>query len=417
MAGVAQARGRYTALTASLLVEASAGDVSAVEAVLRQFGRADVAAAAKMAAGAALQASRWDNLAYLADFLHDADDDLVRQNSLGAGRAAAPVESDSVKIAAAPINVVPTVDTARRLLVGCIEEVTGTPLKEVNLDAMTDEMWGRLHECVRKTVIRDCITAVTGKAAKGLTASDVSESDRTKIADCANHSILSYVTLVESVGKQGGAPTRSSARASARTSARASAQSPARTSARTSAQFPVQSSAQFPVQSSAQPPARASARALVVSFAVVDDAPAGDDRPSPYVSIANPEGDIGLMRDADERVVDAPTIRVLYKYPLTTTGPTPEEEEAGGWIFEETAPNGKFFTRADLARAVAARYGAIYDEEAGTTTVEPGYIPGMINRNRTNGRYGIWGHTISDLALRAVERDPATGVFTLGIDY
>ena len=158
-----------------------------------------------------------------------------------------------------------------------------------------------------------------------------------------------------------------------------------------------------------------------IMFDIVDeDAVAGDYRsvehPSPYVSIADPEEDIGLMRGADDHVVEASTIRVLYSYPFGTTGPRREERKAGGWIFEEKAPNGAFFTRADLARAVSARYNAIYAEEEKSTEIKPGYIPGMLNRNRTNGRFGIWGHDIEDLLLTKVERDPVTGVYTLGID-
>lgn len=395
MTTTAHSRGHQDALTADLLAKASAGDISAVETALGRFKGADAIAAARLAVDAARRADRWDNLAYLADFLHDVsahggrdgddessdDDSSGDRNVLGASKTA-------------PVNVIPSARAARRVLVDCIEDVTSKPLKELNVSAVPDETWGKIQECTRTSILFDCVAAVTGKPPDEIAHDEVSAGDRAKIADCADASILSYVTLLKGaaaeMNKEGGADT----------------------AAATMADIPNLSGF---VQN------RVPVRTEVATFAVVDeDAPAGEYRsaedPSPYVSISDPEEDISLMRGADDRVVDAPTIRVLYSYPFDTAGPTPEEKEAEGWIFEEKAPNGRFFTRADLARAVAARYNAIYDEEAKTTAVEPGYIPGMLNRNRTNGRYGIWGHDIGDLVLHTVEHDPVTGVYTLGID-
>lgn len=164
---------------------------------------------------------------------------------------------------------------------------------------------------------------------------------------------------------------------------------------------------------------RVPARMMVATFAVVDEdaTPNGSAaEPSPYVSIADPEEEIALMLDADDAVVKANTIRVLYTHPLNTTGPTLEEKEAGGWIFKEDAPNGKSFSRADIARAVSARYHMIYDEEAKTTMIKPDYIPGTFNRNHTNGIYGIWKYDISDLHLHSVELDPLLDIYILGIE-
>ena len=122
------------------------------------------------------------------------------------------------------------------------------------------------------------------------------------------------------------------------------------------------------------------------------------------------------MLDADDAVVKANTIRVLYTHPLNTTGPTLEEKKAGGWIFKEDAPNGKSFSRADIARAVSARYRMIYDEEAKTAMIKPDYIPGTFNRNHTNGIYGIWKYDIGDLYLHSVELDPLFDIYMLGVD-
>lgn len=40
----------------------------------------------------------------------------------------------------------------------------------------------------------------------------------------------------------------------------------------------------------------------------------------------------------------------------------------------------------------------------------------MINRAPTNGKYGIWGHSLGDLVLHTVHYDPTGKVIKLGID-
>jgi len=61
------------ASSASLKTAAATGTVSQVEAALGELRRAAMIAAAKEALPIAMEAERWDNLAYLADFLHDVD--------------------------------------------------------------------------------------------------------------------------------------------------------------------------------------------------------------------------------------------------------------------------------------------------------------------------------------------------------
>jgi hypothetical protein len=159
----------------------------------------------------------------------------------------------------------------------------------------------------------------------------------------------------------------------------------------------------------------------VVTFRVVD----ADAEPTEYgsaedpcrvISLADPEDDLAGLLGPDEVVAETPTIRVKYSYPFSTHGPTALEEQCGAWIFEEHAPNGVNFTRAGLIRAIAARYRKIYEEEEDSSPVAPSLIPGMLNRAPTEGRYGIWGHVLSDLALHSVVLDEATGLYCLGID-
>ena len=46
---------------------------------------------------------------------------------------------------------------------------------------------------------------------------------------------------------------------------------------------------------------------------------------------------------------------------------------------------------------------------------DPGHIQGMLNRESSDGPYGIWGHDIGDLVLGGVT-DNGDGTFDLSID-
>jgi hypothetical protein len=57
----------------------------------------------------------------------------------------------------------------------------------------------------------------------------------------------------------------------------------------------------------------------------------------------------------------------------------------------------------------------MYAEEDETSGGNPGHIPGMLNRNTSEGKYGIWGHDIGDLLLCSAYVDDS-GKITLGVD-
>lgn len=93
--------------------------------------------------------------------------------------------------------------------------------------------------------------------------------------------------------------------------------------------------------------------------------------------------------DGQELVIsDASEIEIEYDYPLSVT------------VHKSFTNNTDSWTRQELANAIAQGYQQIYDEENATQKEE--FIPGMLNRTRTNGPYGIWGHVISDLYLEEV---------------
>lgn len=123
-----------------------------------------------------------------------------------------------------------------------------------------------------------------------------------------------------------------------------------------------------------------------------------DTETSPYIQISDPEDDLDAMPNGDEIVTPA-VIKVLFNYPL----------ENPVIVTFSDGP----FSRRQLAEIICETYAEIYRTEDETTRTQVGLMPGMLNRNQTNGKYGIWGHSIGDLALHAVH--PGS-IYTLGID-
>ncbi len=67
----------------------------------------------------------------------------------------------------------------------------------------------------------------------------------------------------------------------------------------------------------------------------------------------------------------------------------------------ETGKNG--LTRRQVVTKICGFYRKIYDDEAASMDGDEKYIEGMYNRAKSNGKYGIWGHVISDLMLHSLE--------------
>jgi hypothetical protein len=109
----------------------------------------------------------------------------------------------------------------------------------------------------------------------------------------------------------------------------------------------------------------------------------------PWVELENSDEDLKLLIDKNEVVISDNKIILIIDYPLTKT-----------CRFELTSANG--FTREQLVKEISKKYHQIYDEEASTANVKT--IPvdkrtTLYNRNQTDGKYGIWGHDLADLAL------------------
>lgn len=72
-------------------------------------------------------------------------------------------------------------------------------------------------------------------------------------------------------------------------------------------------------------------------------------------------------------------------------------------------------TRAKLVSLIRKYYKKVYDEEDKNVGKKTDCIPGMFNRDTSNGKYGIWGHHIGDLVLVNAEISKKN-VITLGVD-
>ena len=65
-------------------------------------------------------------------------------------------------------------------------------------------------------------------------------------------------------------------------------------------------------------------------------------------------------------------------------------------------PSSNGFTREALVKKISDKYHQIYQEEESTATVKTVPVKErttLYNRNQTDGKYGIWGHDLADLAL------------------
>lgn len=72
-------------------------------------------------------------------------------------------------------------------------------------------------------------------------------------------------------------------------------------------------------------------------------------------------------------------------------------------------------TRIKLAYYICKHYKNMYAEEDGSSGGDPGHIPNMLNRSRSEGKYGIWGHELGDLILINASISKKN-VITLGVD-
>jgi hypothetical protein len=114
----------------------------------------------------------------------------------------------------------------------------------------------------------------------------------------------------------------------------------------------------------------------------------------PWISIDKPAAEVGRLVDADKIIVPYSKPVLIIEYPVKAP------------VFFQLTGNEEGFTRQQLITVISEKYHAMYSEEEQTASVKTkpaGERDSLINRNDTNGKYGIWGHDLSDLDLRSVE--------------
>ena len=112
------------------------------------------------------------------------------------------------------------------------------------------------------------------------------------------------------------------------------------------------------------------------------------------ISIKNAEKELPFLIHPHSPIFEAAYVHLLVEYPL-------ERPTQVSLVSETSRP----WSRSELVKTVSNVYQAIYreEEETATTKTIPIEDRGLcINRNQTNGKYGIWGHDIEDLNLQSL---------------
>lgn len=68
----------------------------------------------------------------------------------------------------------------------------------------------------------------------------------------------------------------------------------------------------------------------------------------------------------------------------------------------------------DLWRCIYEGYKKIYDEEEADAG-DPGSAPNLLNRGQSEGRFGIWGHYISELYIEQINYNARTRTISMFI--
>jgi hypothetical protein len=129
----------------------------------------------------------------------------------------------------------------------------------------------------------------------------------------------------------------------------------------------------------------------------------------PWIRIDEPHKDLPNLLNKEEVVISENKVILIIDYPLTN--------EFRAYI---RSTNG--FTRERLINEISKSYFMLYEEEEKTATIKTVPVKErkeLYNRNETNGKYGIWGHDISDLVLSEIvvyEASDGQIILTLNIE-
>ena len=139
----------------------------------------------------------------------------------------------------------------------------------------------------------------------------------------------------------------------------------------------------------------------IVKFDVVIDGEKG--KWTPLIESFPELGKTQSIAGGDKQLTSLEEIQIRFDYPLREPVTFSYKNKGG-------------FTLSTFWEAVYSGYLVIYYEEDETAPVKADQIDrGMVmNRPKTDGKYGVWGHDMGDLLLeRIVEVSP--GLFSLSI--
>ena len=112
----------------------------------------------------------------------------------------------------------------------------------------------------------------------------------------------------------------------------------------------------------------------------------------------------------DEIVIKDSEIGIVFSYPLEKPFEFKFKSEGG-------------FTKKGLFHCITEQYKKIYKEEQESSEIDvekaqkerTGYMALCMNRPTSNGKYGIWGHSIGDLWIEGIEYNSETKKVHLSI--
>lgn len=121
----------------------------------------------------------------------------------------------------------------------------------------------------------------------------------------------------------------------------------------------------------------------------------GDTEPFDWMDLSDVEGAMDRLIDAGEVVLEVNEATLVLVYPFETAA-----------IRELRAENGIAFTRGELMKRIDETYRRIYsleEESQSSTTPEIADRGASLNRPRSDGEFGIWGHDYRDLGVLSIE--------------
>lgn len=121
--------------------------------------------------------------------------------------------------------------------------------------------------------------------------------------------------------------------------------------------------------------------------ATPEEAEEFEDDVVPWASIKNAKRDAARLIDADKKIIAADDIILIIDYPIDEPVKFPLHSKDG-------------FTKSELLIKIGEVYKKVYEAEESTSSVKTipiGERKGLINRNKTDGKYGICCHDIDDL--------------------